>query len=189
MSSAINPYQPPPSGSSSPAELNAFEFRLTKRNLNYGQSHHLLRCRPVAAIVVSLIMIVISVVLFSYAVFLLGPVAALGLMPLLLGGAAVAYLWVMREPKLRTQERMNECGLLDGGFVTIHVEPDELVADIEGVATRWPRENIKRYQTPRGLMIVPEQYVYFFLPRFGQFDRPTYRAIANLFPNKKSEED
>ncbi|NND96764.1 MAG: hypothetical protein HKN47_05475 [Pirellulaceae bacterium] len=183
---SINPYQPPDTLSElvDVPPVESIVFQLTERNLNHGQSHHLIRCRPYPVVVVSLVMIAVSLVVFSYAVMFFGPVWALLIMPVLLAISALSYGAVIREPKRKTQQRMRECSLVAGAVVTIQVEPDEWIVRADDVTLRWQREQIKHYQTPRGLMIVPEKYVFLFLPRRGQFDRATYRSIVNLFPKK-----
>ena len=128
-------------------------------------------------------MIAISLAIFSYCVYLTGPMYALVVMPVLLALSAWAYLAVINVPKKLTQERMDECGLIDGVVVTVQADGDHLTANVGEKTVSWSRDAIKRYRTPQGLMIVPEQYVFLFLPRRGQFDRATFKSIMALFPS------
>ena len=135
-------------------------------------------------IVVSIAMIAISLVTFSYAVWAMGPTSALSVMPILLLFSAVAYLAVIKEPRRLTEQRMANCGMVTGAEVRVDVDEETLVAQIGDQTVKWPRDKITHYRTPRGLMLVPETFVYLFLPSRGQFDKQTYRAISKLFRGK-----
>ncbi|QDT09953.1 hypothetical protein [Planctomycetes bacterium K23_9] len=188
--SAINPYQPPQSPTSriDGVPIDEIRFVLSNRNLRHGQSHHLIRCRPWAVSLVSVVMIGISLVAFSYAVFFVGSFAALLLMPLLMGVSAWAYQVVIRQPQRATEQRMAECGLVAGAHVKVEPHPDHLIVETSNAAdiktVRWNRSVVKRYRTPLGLMIVPEPFVFLFLPSRGQFDRLTFQSILELFPHR-----
>lgn len=188
--SAINPYQPPetPTSRLDGVPIDEINFRLSKRNLRHGQSHHLIRCRPWAVGGVSVFMISISLVVFSYAVLFVGSMAALLLMPIVMTLSALAYQSVIRKAQRLTEERMCQCGLVADADVKIIPHPDHLMVETiseNNVKTvRWERSEVKRYRTPMGLMIVPEPYVFLFLPSRGQFDRITFQSILELFPGR-----
>ena len=118
MNQPLNPYQPPTATSvDEPTTLaEGFSFRLTRQNLRYGQSHHLIRCRPIQVTLVSIAMIAVSLVIFSYCVYLLGPEFVLVALPIWMGISALAYTAVTRQPKEATEQRMADCGLVEGAL-------------------------------------------------------------------------
>ena len=187
MSEAINPYRPP-SGSFDDADddsINEFRLHLTSRDLNYGQSHHVIHCRPRLVLAVSLIAIVFCLFVAVSATRHFSGGFALVIMLLSTGVSTLAYLAASAQPKRLTAVRMNECGFDPGETVGIQVDDDELIASVGENVFHWKRDDIKCYKTNRGLMVVPERYVYFLLPARGQYNQPTYKAIKALFLGAK----
>ena len=190
---AENPYQPPRSAATHPKDISLDEIRFhrTKQNLRHGQSHHLIRCRPYAVTLVSVAMIVFSLIVFSYTVYAVGNSWALAVMPVLLGMSALAYQSVIAKPSKATSDRMAECGLVQGADVSISPIDDFVVVKThssqQDETLKWKRNEIKSYRTPLGLMVVPETYVFLFLPRKGQFDPVTYQAIKQMFAKRRSD--
>jgi hypothetical protein len=187
---SANPYQPPRSATAHPSDISIDEirFHLTKQNLRHGLSHHLIRCRPYAVTLVSVAMIVFSLAVFTYTVYLVGNSWALAVMPILLGLSALAYQSVVAKASRATSDRMAECGLVQGADVNISPSEDFIIVKThsskQDETLRWKRDEIKTYPTTLGFMIVPETYVFLFLPRKGQFDSVTYQAIKQLFKKR-----
>ena len=154
--SEVNPYRPV-EVVAEPLDDSATEvsFRLTKSLLRHGEDHFLLHAHPYRLLICSLAMIFASGAAFvwssqiGFVAFHVTLIAALTISTLI-------YLALVHRTKIRIRRRIREYGLLRDTACSVTFTDGQLVFTGSGGTHGWPKQDLKIYRTPRGMLVCPE---------------------------------
>ncbi|KAA5541878.1 hypothetical protein FYK55_16905 [Roseiconus nitratireducens] len=178
----INPYQAPPDQAATfaPTDAPVARFRLDQRMIRYAESKFLLwRCGGRVTLA-SMVMIALALGI-SLMPPVPGPIGIAVREVVVMGLATVIYLTLIRGPRNAARSELAAHGVVSGAEVEVSLGETTLIWCGPAGTHRFPLESVRLMTVGKGLIVIPEQDLYLFVPRRSDFGGASYGEFVKLF--------